>query len=161
METCTVTAKSIKGNAGRRKVALDVLVGGIKKQIGPYKAALVCDVEIGDTFEWDGQSIGTLKHIESATLVIPAPDKFHAGRVRHNYSVIEVGGAVYFVAANPNKKNGVTAIAKGGNDLCRYSSRQNFLDGLPMRTVVLENAIQTLGGLVDQMEDEEFLLDSK
>ena len=52
----------------RRYTTLLVQVGDTNRKLGPFSSPLVCDVRKGDTFEWDGESIYSLKIIASAAI---------------------------------------------------------------------------------------------
>lgn len=95
-----------------------------------------------------------------AALKSPASDKFHDGRVRWAYFVIEVDGIMWYVAANTNPRNGCNAVMKGDSQLRHFPSREDFLAGVHTRTTDLKKSICSLGALVDEMEDEEFILDT-
>jgi hypothetical protein len=77
METCTVLDKIEWGTKDNpiKKVVMMVSVDGTEKQLGPFPPSLVCDICVGDTFEWDGQHAGTITIIKSGALVIPEADQ--------------------------------------------------------------------------------------
>ena len=72
-QTVTVREKITSIDAHERRTVVMVVTpeNGIDAAIGPFAWPLVCDINEGDSFSWDGEDLRTLKLVSTGKNAIP------------------------------------------------------------------------------------------